>query len=86
MLTAATSFALTAGGVAVAGLRAYRRRFLSATRWFAVALVPAGLYLTGLFPVARTIGSEFADWATRLVFDPGSGPASCCSASPRSCW
>ncbi|MFD4538135.1 hypothetical protein ACFWNL_38780 [Kitasatospora sp. NPDC058397] len=70
MLTAAISFALTAGGVAVAGLRAYRRRFLSATRWFAVALVPAGLYLTGLFPVARTIGSEFADWATRLVFDP----------------
>ncbi|MFF1905757.1 hypothetical protein [Kitasatospora sp. NPDC058218] len=70
MLTAAVSFVLTAGGVAVAGLRAYRRRFLSATRWFAVALVPAGLYLTGLFPVARTIGSEFADWATKLVFDP----------------
>ncbi|MFJ2863772.1 hypothetical protein [Kitasatospora sp. NPDC087314] len=70
MLTAAISFALTAGGVAVAGLRAYRRRFLSATRWLAVALVPAGLYLTGLFPVARTIGSEFAAWATKLVFDP----------------
>ncbi|MQS11437.1 hypothetical protein F7Q99_03820 [Streptomyces kaniharaensis] len=70
MLTAAISFALTAAGVAVAGLRAYRRRFLSATRWFAVALLPAGLYLTGLFPVARTIGREFADWATRLVFDP----------------
>lgn len=29
-----------------------------------------GLYLTGLFPVARTIGSELADWATKLVFDP----------------
>ncbi|MFJ9606734.1 hypothetical protein ACIRS1_10375 [Kitasatospora sp. NPDC101176] len=70
MLTAAVSFVLTAGGVAVAGLRAYRRRYLSATRWFAVALLPAGLYLTGLFPVARTIGDEFADWATRLVFDP----------------
>ncbi|MET9404092.1 hypothetical protein [Kitasatospora sp. NPDC002965] len=70
MLTAAVSFALTAAGVAVAGLRAYRRRFLSATRWFAFALVPAGLYLTGLFPVARTIGSELADWATKLVFDP----------------
>ncbi|MEU6231677.1 hypothetical protein [Kitasatospora sp. NPDC047058] len=70
MLTAAVSFALTAAGVAVAGLRAYRRRYLSATRWFAVALLPAGLYLTGLFPVARTIGSEIADWATALVFDP----------------
>ncbi|MFF2658737.1 hypothetical protein ACFVUH_15375 [Kitasatospora sp. NPDC058032] len=70
MLTAAVAFALTAGGVAVAGLRAYRRRFLSATRWFAVALLPAGLYLTGLFPVARTIGDEIADWAVKLVFDP----------------
>ncbi|MFJ5118863.1 hypothetical protein [Kitasatospora sp. NPDC088548] len=70
MLTAAVSFLLTAAGVAVAGLRAYRRRFLSATRWFAVALLPAGLYLTGLFPVARTIGHEFADWAAKLVFDP----------------
>ncbi|MBV6698315.1 hypothetical protein [Kitasatospora aureofaciens] len=70
MLTAAISFVLTAAGVAVAGLRAYRRHFLSATRWFAVALLPAGLYLTGLFPVARTIGREFADWATKLVFDP----------------
>ncbi|MFI6448999.1 hypothetical protein [Kitasatospora sp. NPDC050543] len=71
MLTAAVSFALTAAGLAVAGLAAYRRRFLSATRWFAVALLPAGLYLTGLFPVARTIGSEIGDWATRLVLDPG---------------
>ncbi|MFI9329101.1 hypothetical protein ACIGZJ_16310 [Kitasatospora sp. NPDC052868] len=64
------AFALTAGGVAMAGMRAYRRRLLSATRWFAVALLPAGLYLSGLFPVARTIGGELADWATDLVFDP----------------
>ena len=70
MLTGAAAFALTAAGLAVAGLRAYRRRVLSATRWFAVALLPAGLYLTGLFPVARTIGSEIAGWATKLVFDP----------------
>ncbi|MFG2845605.1 hypothetical protein ACGF12_20865 [Kitasatospora sp. NPDC048296] len=71
MLTAAISFLLTAGAVAVAGLRAWRRRFRSATRWFAVALLPAGLYLTGLFPLAATIGREFADWAAKLVFDPG---------------
>ncbi|MER7767663.1 hypothetical protein [Kitasatospora sp. NPDC096140] len=70
MLSAAISFMLTAGGVAVAGLRAYKRRFLSATRWFAVALVPAGLYLTGLFPLASTIGRAFTDWAAKLVFDP----------------
>ncbi|MCX5209246.1 hypothetical protein OG689_08090 [Kitasatospora sp. NBC_00240] len=70
MLTAAAAFTLTAAGVAVAGLTAYRRRYLAATRWFAVALLPAGLYLTGLFPVARTIGGEIADWATQLVFDP----------------
>ncbi|MDQ0312027.1 hypothetical protein J2S46_006583 [Kitasatospora herbaricolor] len=54
----------------MAGLTAYRRRYLAATRWFAVALLPAGLYLTGLFPVARTIGGEIADWATQLVLDP----------------
>ncbi|MET8623350.1 hypothetical protein ABZW30_06250 [Kitasatospora sp. NPDC004669] len=70
MLTAAISFLLTAGAVAVAGLRAWRRRFRSASRWFAVALLPAGLYLTGLFPLAGTIGREFADWAAKLVFDP----------------
>ena len=70
MLTGAVAFALTAAGLVIAGLRAYRRRALSAVRWFAVALLPAGLYLTGLFPVARTIGGEIADWATKLVFDP----------------
>ncbi|MEV7596209.1 hypothetical protein AB0O91_02345 [Kitasatospora sp. NPDC089797] len=70
MLTAAISFLLTAGGVAVAGLRAWRRRFRSATRWFAVALLPAGLYLTGLFPLAGKIGRAFADWGAKLVFDP----------------
>ncbi|MER7584260.1 hypothetical protein [Kitasatospora sp. NPDC097691] len=70
MLSAAISFMLTAGGVAVAGLQAYKRRFLSATRWFAVALVPAGLYLTGLFPLASTIGRAFTDWAAKLVLDP----------------
>ncbi|WP_030240801.1 hypothetical protein [Streptomyces sp. NRRL S-350] len=70
MLSAAVSFLLTAGGVAVAGLRAYRRRYLSATRWFAVALLPAGLYLTGLFPLASTIGRAFTDWAAKLVLDP----------------
>ncbi|MFB6894303.1 hypothetical protein ACFCX4_33900 [Kitasatospora sp. NPDC056327] len=70
MLTAGVAFALTAAGTVVAGLRAHRRRFLSATRWFAVALLPAGLYLTGLFPVARTIGDELADWAAALVLDP----------------
>ncbi|MFJ4187982.1 hypothetical protein [Kitasatospora sp. NPDC089509] len=70
MLTAAISFLLTAGGVAVAGLRAWRRRFRSATRWFAVALLPAGLYLTGLFPLATKIGRAFGDWAAKLVFDP----------------
>ncbi|MEU8926575.1 hypothetical protein AB0D10_37565 [Kitasatospora sp. NPDC048545] len=70
MLSAAISFILTAGGVVVAGLRAYQRRFLSATRWFAVALLPAGLYLTGLFPLASTIGRAFTDWAAKLVLDP----------------
>ncbi|WP_371482917.1 hypothetical protein [Kitasatospora sp. NBC_00315] len=70
MLTAVVAFLLTAAGVALAVVRARRGRRLSATRWFAVALLPAGLYLTGLFPVARTIGGELSDWATKLVLDP----------------
>ncbi|MFC9327696.1 hypothetical protein [Kitasatospora sp. NPDC057015] len=70
MLTAAVAYGLSAAGLVVAGLAVHRRRYLSATRWFAVALLPAGLYLTGLYPVARTIGQEIADWATALVFDP----------------
>ncbi|WP_406196589.1 hypothetical protein OH807_10050 [Kitasatospora sp. NBC_01560] len=70
MLTAAVAFALTAAGLAVAGLRAHRRRFRSATRWFAVALLPAGLYLTGLFPLARTIAHALGDWAAGVVLDP----------------
>ncbi len=35
-----------------------------------MALLPAGLYLTGLFPLASTIGRAFTDWAAKLVFDP----------------
>ncbi|MGW6913618.1 hypothetical protein ACWGB8_07340 [Kitasatospora sp. NPDC054939] len=70
MLTAAVSFVLTAGGVAVSGLRAFRRRWRSAVRWFAVALLPAGLYLAGLFPLATTIAGALGDWATDLVFKP----------------
>ncbi len=70
MLSAVVAFALTAAGCAVAVVTARRGRYLSATRWAAVALLPAGLYLTGLFSAAATIGGELADWATALVFDP----------------
>ncbi|MFI9272642.1 hypothetical protein ACIGXM_18225 [Kitasatospora sp. NPDC052896] len=70
MLTAGVCFALTVVGLVIAGLHGLRRRWRTATRWAAVALLPAGVYLTGLVPVARSIGHAVADWAARLVFDP----------------
>ncbi|WP_035840919.1 hypothetical protein [Kitasatospora azatica] len=70
MLTGALCYALSAAGLAVAGLTGWRRRWRSATRWAGFALLPAGVYLTGLVPVGRTIGRAIADWAGKLIFDP----------------
>ncbi|MFE9425420.1 hypothetical protein ACFYNO_20895 [Kitasatospora sp. NPDC006697] len=71
MLTGALCYLLSAAGLAIAGLHGWRRRWRTATRWAGIALVPAGLYLTGLIPVGSTIGRALGDWATRLVLDPG---------------
>ncbi len=71
MLSGAVCFLLTAGGLALAGVHGYRRRWRRATRWAAAALLPAGLYLTGLVTVGSTIGHAVGDWAVKLVFDPG---------------
>ncbi|MDH6122765.1 hypothetical protein ABH930_007045 [Kitasatospora sp. GAS204A] len=70
MLTGAICYALTAGGLVLAGLHAWRRRWRTATRWAGLALLPAGVYLTGLVPVGTAIGRAVGHWATRLVFDP----------------
>lgn len=69
-MTAIVCMALSAAGLVVAVLRGSRGRFRSALRWAAVALVPTGLYLTGLITVFDRIGHALGSWATHLVFDP----------------
>ncbi|WP_055586076.1 hypothetical protein [Peterkaempfera griseoplana] len=70
MTSEVVCYALTAAGLVVALLTAVRRRYVQATRWTAVALLPAGAYLAGLVPTLRRIGHALADWATALVLDP----------------
>ncbi|MCP9208068.1 hypothetical protein [Streptomyces cucumeris] len=59
MLTDTVCAALSAAGLGIAGVTAYRKRFLAAARIAAYALVPLGLAMTGIL-----------DWLTDLVFKP----------------
>lgn len=59
MLTSTVCAAVSAAGLGIAALAAYRRRFLAATRIAAFALIPVGLVLTGI-----------VDWLTGLVLKP----------------
>jgi hypothetical protein len=70
MLTSTVCVALSAAGLAVALLTVYRRRFAAAARITAVALLPVGLYLTGLLTLAGRVGQAAGDWAADLVFKP----------------
>jgi hypothetical protein len=70
MLTTTLCAALSAGGLAIAMLTAYRRRFLAATRIAAVSLVPVGLAMAGLVTLGRKVGTATAHWAADLVFKP----------------
>lgn len=70
MLTTTLCAALSAGGLAIAMLTAYRRRFLAATRIAAVSLVPVGLAMTGLVTLGRKVGTATGHWAADLVFKP----------------
>lgn len=70
MLTSTVCVALSAAGLAIALLTAYRRRFRRATMIAAVALLPVGLYMTGLVSLAGTVVRAVADWAADLVFKP----------------
>ncbi|MEU1620363.1 hypothetical protein ABZ479_24035 [Streptomyces sp. NPDC005722] len=70
MLTSTVCVALSAAGLAIALLTAYRRRFRRATMIAAVALLPVGLYMTGLVSLAGTVVRAVADWAVDLVFKP----------------
>ena len=70
MLTSTVCIALSAAGLAIALLTAYRRRYLAATRTAALALLPVGLYLTGLITLARKVAQAAGTWAVDLVFNP----------------
>ncbi|WP_335975646.1 MULTISPECIES: hypothetical protein [Streptomycetaceae] len=70
MLTDTLCAALSAGGLAIAIVTAYRRRFLAATRIAAISLLPVGLALAGLVTLGRKVGTATGDWAVDLVFKP----------------
>jgi hypothetical protein len=59
MLTDTICAALSAAGLGIAVVTAYRRRFLAATRIAAYALLPVGLAMTGIL-----------DWIADLVLKP----------------
>ncbi|MEU9118107.1 hypothetical protein AB0D04_41915 [Streptomyces sp. NPDC048483] len=59
MLTSTVCAAVSAAGLAIAAITAYRKRFLAATRIAAFSLIPIGLVMTGVI-----------DWVTNIVFKP----------------
>ncbi|WP_329035589.1 hypothetical protein OHT61_05645 [Streptomyces sp. NBC_00178] len=59
MLAETICSAVSAAGLGIAAITAYRKRFLAATRIAAYSLVPVGLVLTGVI-----------DWLTDVVFKP----------------
>ncbi|WP_030706236.1 hypothetical protein [Streptomyces sp. NRRL F-2580] len=59
MLAETICSAVSAAGLGIAALTAYRKRFLAAARITAYALVPIGLVLTGV-----------VEWLTGIVFNP----------------
>lgn len=70
MFTTTVCAALSAAGLAIALLTAYRRRFRRATKIAALSLVPVGLAMTGLVELGGKVGRATGDWATDLVFKP----------------
>ncbi|MGP3953798.1 hypothetical protein [Streptomyces sp. 7N604] len=70
MLTTTVCVALSAAGLAIAILTAYRRRFLRATRIAALSLIPVGLAMAGLAELGGEVGRAVGDWAADLVFKP----------------
>jgi hypothetical protein len=70
MLTTTVCAALSAAGLAVSFLMAYRRRFVAATRLAAVSLLPIGLAMVGLVGLGAEIVQAAGSWAADLVFKP----------------
>ncbi|MCX5608955.1 MULTISPECIES: hypothetical protein [unclassified Streptomyces] len=59
MLAETICSAVSAAGLGIAALTAYRRRFLAATRIAAYSLVPVALVMTGI-----------VEWISGMVFNP----------------
>lgn len=70
MLTTTVCAALSAAGLAVAFLTAFRRRYARATRIAAFSLLPVGLAMAGLIGLAGKIGKAVGTWASDLVLKP----------------
>ncbi|MFC7217811.1 hypothetical protein ACFQLX_06445 [Streptomyces polyrhachis] len=70
MFTTTVCAALSAAGLAVALLTAYRRRFRRAVRIAAVSLLPVGLAMAGLVDLGREVGTAVGGWAADLVLKP----------------
>ncbi|WP_016905452.1 hypothetical protein [Streptomyces xiaopingdaonensis] len=70
MLTTTVCAALSAAGLAVAFLTAWRRRFVVATRIAAVSLLPVGLAMAGLVGLGGKIVRAVGSWAADLVLKP----------------
>ncbi|MEC4020969.1 hypothetical protein [Streptomyces sp. H27-D2] len=70
MLTTTVCAALSAAGLAIALLTAYRRRFLAATRIAAFSLLPVGLAMAGLIGLGGKIGRAVGGWSADLVLKP----------------
>ncbi|MFF3565587.1 hypothetical protein ACFYXS_36690 [Streptomyces sp. NPDC002574] len=70
MLTSTVCVALSAAGLAIAVLTAYRRRFARAVRIAAVALLPVGFWMTGLATLGGKVVAAVGDWTADLVFKP----------------
>ncbi|MFD5204868.1 hypothetical protein ACFWM7_33035 [Streptomyces sp. NPDC058375] len=60
MLAETICSAVSAAGLGIAAVTAYRKRFLTATRIAAYSLVPVGLVLTGV-----------VEWVAGIAFKPG---------------
>lgn len=70
MLTTTLCAALSAGGLGIAMMTAYRRRFLAATRIAALSLLPVGLAMAGLVTLGRRVGTAVGHWGADLVLKP----------------
>lgn len=71
MLAETICSAVSAAGLGIAAISAYRKRFLSAARIAAYALVPLGLVMTGA-----------VEWIADTAFSPVAWAASASSVSP----